>query len=72
MSRDYRSVSWWFEGAEAVAGRTLADLITGANTELTALPWVNHRSPAWEPEPLRWFGITTRLRLIQLTDRLGA
>lgn len=53
-----------------LAGRTLADLITGADTELTTLPWVNHHSPAWEPEPLRWLGITTRLRLIQLTDRL--
>ena len=28
-----------------LAGRTLADLITGRDTELTVLPWVNHRSP---------------------------
>ena len=29
-----------------LAGRTLADLITGRDTELTALPWVGHRSRA--------------------------
>jgi glycine/D-amino acid oxidase-like deaminating enzyme len=58
-------------GTANLAGRTLADLITGADTELTGLPWVNHRSPAWEPEPLRWLGITAGLRLVQLTDRLG-
>jgi glycine/D-amino acid oxidase-like deaminating enzyme len=44
-------------GATNLAGRTLADLITGADSELTHLPWVGHRSPPWEPEPLRWIGI---------------
>jgi glycine/D-amino acid oxidase-like deaminating enzyme len=44
-------------GATNLAGRTLADLITGADSELTRLPWVGHRSPPWEPEPLRWIGI---------------
>ncbi len=29
------------------AGRTLADLITGADTPLTRFPWVNHRSRPW-------------------------
>ncbi len=38
-------------------GRVMADLITGAVTPLTRLPTVNHRSPNWEPEPLRWLGI---------------
>jgi glycine/D-amino acid oxidase-like deaminating enzyme len=42
-----------------LAGRVLADLITGADTELTRLPLVNHRSPSWEPEPLRWLGVRT-------------
>lgn len=37
-----------------LAGRTLADLVLGRRTDLTALPWVNHRSPLWEPEPIRW------------------
>lgn len=53
-----------------LAGRTLADLITGEASDLTALPWVNHHSRPWEPEPLRWLGITTALRLVQLTDHL--
>lgn len=40
-----------------LAGRMLADLITGEETALTALPVVGHRSPDWEPEPLRWLGM---------------
>jgi glycine/D-amino acid oxidase-like deaminating enzyme len=40
-----------------LAGRVIADLVTGADTPLTRLPLVNHRSPAWEPEPLRWLGV---------------
>ena len=40
-----------------LAGRTLADLVTGADSEITRLPWVGHRSPPWEPEPLRWLGV---------------
>ena len=46
-----------------LAGRTLADLITGRDTDLTRLLWVGHRSRRWEPEPLRWLGIRTGLRL---------
>ncbi len=52
-----------------LAGRTLADLITGADTELTHLPWVNHRSPQWEPEPLRWLGVNAGLWTMKLADR---
>jgi hypothetical protein len=37
-----------------LAGRTITDLILGNETELTSLPWVNHRVRKWEPEPLRW------------------
>lgn len=40
-----------------LAGRTLADLITERRSALTELPMVNHRSPDWEPEPLRWLGV---------------
>ncbi|HSW43885.1 MAG TPA: FAD-dependent oxidoreductase [Patescibacteria group bacterium] len=40
-----------------LAGRTLADLITGEKSPLTELPLVNHRSPNWEVEPFRWLGI---------------
>jgi glycine/D-amino acid oxidase-like deaminating enzyme len=44
-----------------LSGRTLADLISGNDSDLTRLPWVNHRSPSWEPEPLRWFGVNAGL-----------
>jgi glycine/D-amino acid oxidase-like deaminating enzyme len=51
-----------------LAGRTLADLITGASSPLTTLPWVDHRSRRWEPEPLRWLGINTALRVMETAD----
>jgi glycine/D-amino acid oxidase-like deaminating enzyme len=54
-----------------LAGRTLADLILGADSELTALPWVGHRSPRWEPEPLRWLGINAALLATRLRDLGG-
>ena len=46
-----------------LSGRTLAGLITGSTSELTRLPWVDHRSRRWEPEPLRWIGINSMVRL---------
>jgi glycine/D-amino acid oxidase-like deaminating enzyme len=52
-----------------LAGRTLADLITGTDSELTRLPWAGHRSPDWEPEPLRWLGLNAGLRVMGLADR---
>jgi glycine/D-amino acid oxidase-like deaminating enzyme len=52
-----------------LAGRTLCDLIVGADTERTSLPWVNHRSRRWEPEPLRYLGINAGLRLAGTADR---
>jgi glycine/D-amino acid oxidase-like deaminating enzyme len=55
-----------------LAGRTLADLLLGIDSDLTGLPWVNHRSPAWEPEPLRWLGINAGLRLPTGADRFEA
>ena len=51
-----------------LAGRTLADLVTARNTALTHLPWVQHRSPRWEPEPLRWLGVNAGLQLANLAD----
>lgn len=86
MTRDMRSTvgfdrntgeAWigGFGGAGVVpsnvAGRTLADLITGAGTELTRFPWVNHRSRAWEPEPLRWLGVAGTMARYRLSDRLS-
>lgn len=52
-----------------LAGRTLADLVTGTDSELTRLPWSGHRSPPWEPEPLRWLGINAGLQVMRLADR---
>ena len=54
--------------AANLAGRTLADLITGVDSELTRLPWVGHRSRRWEPEPLRWLGINAALHATALRD----
>jgi glycine/D-amino acid oxidase-like deaminating enzyme len=55
-----------------LAGRTLADLITGADTEITRLPWVGHHSPNWEPEPLRWLGLNAGLQVMSRADRTEA
>jgi len=55
-----------------LAGRTLADLVTGRRTELTGLPWVGHLSRRWEPEPLRWLGINAGLGLAKLADATEA
>lgn len=55
-------------GTSNLAGATLADLITGADTDRVSLPWVNHRSRAWEPEPLRWLGVNLGLRAMSLAD----
>jgi glycine/D-amino acid oxidase-like deaminating enzyme len=52
-----------------LAGRTLADLITGDDSDLTHLPWVNHHSRQWEPEPLRWLGVNAGLLTMKLADR---
>jgi glycine/D-amino acid oxidase-like deaminating enzyme len=51
-----------------LAGRTLADLITGADSGITRLPWVGHKSPRWEPEPLRWLGVNAALRMMTWAD----
>jgi glycine/D-amino acid oxidase-like deaminating enzyme len=55
-----------------LAGRTLADLITGRTSELTTLPWVGHRSRQWEPEPLRWLGANLGLQAMTWADRAEA
>jgi glycine/D-amino acid oxidase-like deaminating enzyme len=54
--------------ATNLAGRTLAHLIVGEENDLTSLPWVNHRSRKWEPEPLRWLGINAGLRSAAISD----
>ncbi|HEV3404995.1 MAG TPA: FAD-dependent oxidoreductase, partial [Candidatus Dormibacteraeota bacterium] len=39
-----------------VAGQVIADLITGADTDILRLPMVNARQRAFPPEPLRSMG----------------
>ena len=55
--------------AANLAGRTVAELIVGNETERTTLAWVNHRSRAWEPEPLRTFGVRGGQWLAASIDR---
>ena len=56
--------------AANLAGRTMADLVLGRDTPRTALPWVNHRSRRWEPEPARWLGVRGLYSSYRLADRL--
>lgn len=55
--------------AANLAGRTLADLITGTDSPLTSLPWVGHVGRRWEPEPLRWLGVQAMYAAYRLADR---
>jgi len=58
-------------GAAHLAGRTLADLVTGRDTERVHTPWVNppQAGRKWEPEPLRWLGIKSARVLMHMADR---
>jgi glycine/D-amino acid oxidase-like deaminating enzyme len=55
-------------GTAHLGGKTLAHLITRTQSELTTLPWVNHVSRKWEPEPLRWIGANLGLQVMQRAD----
>ena len=59
-------------GTTNLAGRTLADLVLGNESDLVSLPWVNHRSPSWEPEPLRFLGVNAGLRVMTSADHVEA
>jgi glycine/D-amino acid oxidase-like deaminating enzyme len=58
------------EGVAAanLAGRTIADLVVAPDSPLVSLPWVQHRSRRWEPEPLRWLAINGVRRLAGWVD----
>ncbi|MFE5481797.1 NAD(P)/FAD-dependent oxidoreductase [Streptomyces sp. NPDC056527] len=56
-----------------LAARTLRDLIQqdsgqSGPTDLTTLPWVNHKVRKWEPEPLRWLGVQTMYAAYRTAD----
>lgn len=55
--------------ASSLAGRTLADLINGTESELTGLPWVGHTSRRWEPEPLRFLATRAIAGVVASVDR---
>ena len=59
-------------GTSNLGGRTLRDLILQCETPLTTLPWVNHESKKWEPEPLRWMGANVGLRVMTSADNVEA
>jgi glycine/D-amino acid oxidase-like deaminating enzyme len=52
-----------------LAGRTMADLVLGRDTDLVRLPWVGHAVRRWEPEPLRWLGVRAMYALYRAADR---
>ena len=52
-----------------LAGRTLADLVLGRDSDLVGLPWVGHHSRRWEREPLRWLGVNAALWATKSADR---
>ncbi|AWZ17252.1 FAD-dependent oxidoreductase [Streptomyces sp. ICC1] len=52
-----------------LAARTLRDLVLGDTTDLTTLPWVNHRVRRWEPEPFRWLGVQALYAAYREADR---
>ena len=57
--------------AAHLAGRTLADLLTGRDTERVHTPWVATGGAVrrWEPEPLRWLGVAVTRHSMRMADR---
>ncbi|MGN6197963.1 NAD(P)/FAD-dependent oxidoreductase [Humibacter sp.] len=55
--------------ATNLTGRTLADLVLGRDSSLTALPWVGHRVRNWELEPLRFIAVNGLYRAYGMADR---
>ncbi|MCM1013037.1 FAD-binding oxidoreductase [Brevibacterium sp. XM4083] len=54
--------------ATHLAAKTLLDRAAGTPTPLTALPWNDHVSGQWEPEPIRWLGIRSMYKIFTLAD----
>ncbi|MEV7322432.1 FAD-dependent oxidoreductase [Streptomyces sp. NPDC093970] len=57
-----------------LAGRTLRDLVQldsgqAGRTDLTELPWVDHKVRKWEPEPFRWLGVQGMYATYRTADR---
>lgn len=56
--------------ATNLAGRTLADLVLGRDTDIVRLPWVGHRARRWEVEPLRWLAVQGIYAAYRAADRV--
>lgn len=54
--------------ATFLAAKTLAHSVAGIDHPCRQLPWVNHASPLWEPEPVRWLAANAGLRAMTLAD----
>lgn len=57
-----------------LAARTLRDLVQqdsgqSGPTDLTTLPWANHKVRKWEPEPFRWLGVHGMYATYYAADR---
>lgn len=55
--------------AANLAGRTMADLIVGDETDRTTLPWVGYTARRWEPEPLRYLGVRGSRVILNAADQ---
>ncbi len=42
--------------------------MTETDSDLVHLPWVGHRSPSWELEPLRFLGANAGLLTMRVAD----
>jgi glycine/D-amino acid oxidase-like deaminating enzyme len=58
-----------------LSGRVLTDLITEVDSDLRHLPMTKPNDSRWEPEPLRWMGVTfvrrDRQRVLRRIEREG-
>lgn len=58
-------------GTSNLSGRVLTALICDIESPLRLLPPVGHESPNWEPEPVRWAGVTyVRRALFKLDEEM--
>jgi glycine/D-amino acid oxidase-like deaminating enzyme len=72
-----RGVAWaggYGDGvcASNFAARTMTDLILERDSPLVHYPWVDHRSPAWPPDPLPRVGAAVMHRAYGVADRVAA
>jgi len=54
--------------ATNLAARTIVDRAFERRTPLVDLPWNEHDSGRWEPEPLRWLGVHSMYGLFRVAD----